>query len=369
MPQDAGSLRDQIACVRCAAALDITADQIECARCAQVYARAGRIPILLPRPGDHLNLWRQQLAALSTQSEHTLGAIHGELETPGLTPSGEVRLRALSRALSDQVKDIVDLVGPALGGPLAGEGVGLPRGVVEYIQFLYRDWGWESAENTENERAVDAIAKLCDADLGRTLVLGAGACRLAYDLHRRFNASETAVVDIDPFLFLVAEAVVRGEPVQLTEATANVQELAQVAHSWLLRAPAGPLSSSEFHFFLANALAPPFADHAFDSVVTPWFIDQVSGDLLAFFQRLQRLLKPGGRWINSGPLLYPADAPLSRRFSREEIFELAARAGFRIDQWASESRRHLESPLNGRGRIEWVLTFVASVATSSVAGT
>jgi SAM-dependent methyltransferase len=369
MPQDAGSLRDQIACVRCAATLDITSERIECARCAQVYARAGRIPILLPRSVDHLSLWRQQLGALSAQSAHTLAAIEGELVSPGLTPSGEARLRALSRALSDQVKDIVDRVGPALGGPLAGEGVGLPRGVVEYIQFLYRDWGWESAENTENAQALAAITKLIEADLGRTLVLGAGACRLAYDLHRRFNASDTAVVDIDPFLFVIAEAVVRGEPVQLTEATANVQELAQVAHSWLLRAPGGPLSDGEFHFFLANALAPPFADHAFDSVVTPWFIDQVPGDLLTFFERLHRLLKPGGRWINSGPLLYPADAPLSRRFSREEIFELAARAGFRVDHWATESRRHLESPLNGRGKIEWVLTFVASAATSSAAGT
>ncbi len=365
MPQDAGSLRDDVTCVRCAAALDPSAERLECARCGQLYARAGRIPILLPRAADHLSLWRQQLAALSEQSEHTRRAIETELESPGLSASSETRLRALSRALGDQVRDITDQLGPALGGPLAGDGVGLPRGVVEYIQFLYRDWGWEAADNSENEQALAAIrGVLEERDIGRTLVLGAGACRLAYDLHRELNASETAVLDIDPFLLVIAEAVVRGHRVQLTESTANVQELSQVARSWLLRAPAGPLGDNEFHFFLANALAPPFADHVFDTVVTPWFIDQVSGDLLAFFERLKRLLKPTGRWINSGPLLYPADMPLSRRFSREEIFELAARAGFRVDRWATGSRRHLESPLNGRGKLEWQLTFVASVATS-----
>jgi SAM-dependent methyltransferase len=360
MRADAGKLRDHVACVRCAGPLDVDAETIACERCAQAYGRVGRIPILLPRPDDHLKAWRQQLATLSKQGEHTLSALEGELKRPGLSASGETRLRALSRALADQVQDIVSIVGPALGGPLENEANALPRGVVEYIQFLYRDWGWESASNSENARALAALRPLIgSAALGRTIVLGAGACRLAYDLHREFRASETAVLDIDPFLFTIAEAVVRGEPVQLTESTANVQELAQVAKTWLLRAPAGPLAESEFQFFLANALAPPFGDHLFDTVVTPWFIDQVSGELLPFFERVRRLLKPGGRFINSGPLLYPAEAPLARRHCREEIFELLAQAGFRLEQYASESRPHLESPLNGRGKIEWILSFVA----------
>ncbi len=76
-------------------------------------------------------------------------------------------------------------------------------------------------------------------DIGRTLVLGAGACRLAYDFHTcELNASETAVLDIDPFLLVIAEAVVRGEPVQLTESTANVQEHAGGALLAARRAPA-----------------------------------------------------------------------------------------------------------------------------------
>jgi SAM-dependent methyltransferase len=300
------------------------------------------------------------LWTLEKQGEHTLAAIQAELNTPGLSRAAETRLRALSRALEDQVRDIVSIVEPALGSALENERGALPRGVVEYIQFLYRDWGWESAGNSENARAIAAIRPLlAGRELGCTLVLGAGGCRFAYDLHREFAARETAVLDIDPFLFLFAEAVVRGEPVQLTEAIANVQELAQVSKAWLLRAPAGPLDTNEFHFFLANALAPPFDDHTFDTVVTPWFVDQVPGDLLAFFERIRRLLVPGGCWLNTGPLLYPPDAPLSRRYSREEIFELAERAGFRIAEHASESRPHLESPLTGRGKIEWISSFLA----------
>ena len=147
---------------------------------------------------------------------------------------------------------------------------------------------------------------------------------------------------------------------RLTESTANVQELSQISKAWDLSAPSGPLDPDRFFFFLANGLAPPFADATFDTVVTPWFIDQVPTDLPAFLATVHRQLKPGGRWLNSGPLIYPADASLARRFSREELFELAERAGFRIERWSSDTRPHLASPLSGRARIEWQLTFEAT---------
>jgi hypothetical protein len=61
-----------------------------------------------------------------------------------------------------------------------------------------------------------------------------------------------------------------------------------------------------------------------------------------------------------GPLIYPADAPLAKRYSREEVFELAERAGFRIERWASETRPHLLWPFSGRAKVEWLLSFEAS---------
>lgn len=289
-------------------------------------------------------------------------ALAAEADRPGMQPTGQARLKAMAEGARDQLADIVVLLGPALGGPLEpSEATGLPRGVVEYSHCLYRDWGWDDGNNPENERAVDAIRGVCGGKqtLGRTLVVGAGACRLAYDLHRLFGGTETAVVDIDPFLLVVAEAVIRGEPVRVTEAPANPNEMAGIARSWDLRTPAGSLREDVFHFFFANGMAPPFRAGTFDTVVTPWFIDQVPTDLPAFFGKLREVLKPGGRWINHGPLIYPVDAPLTRRFSREEIFELASLAGFHIEDWSFRSSPHLVSPLTGRGKFEWVMTFRA----------
>jgi SAM-dependent methyltransferase len=355
-------LLEHVTCARCGGAVDPRTPEIECARCGQRYPRAGRIPVLLPRPDAHLALWREQLALVAAQGERALANLEAEAAVNDL-PETKGRLLALAQGVREQTREIVALLGPALGeAPAKGESA-LPRGAgapLQYLHYLYRDWGWQDGKSAENQRSLDAIREvMSEGPLGRTLVLGAGGCRLAYDLHRFCSGTETAVVDVDPFLFLVAEAVVRGASIGLTESTANTQETARVAALWKLTAPAGPLDARRFHFFFANGLAPPFSAGIFDAVVTPWFIDQIPADLPSFLTTLARLLRPGGRWINQGPLLYPPDSPLARRFSREELFHLASRAGFRVSRWTGESRPYLVSPLNGRGKVEWVLTFEA----------
>jgi hypothetical protein len=320
----------------------------------------GRIPVLLPRPDAHVELWRRQLAQLTVHGQQSESALASAAEAADVLPDGRTRLRAMARAVRRQVEEFVDLVGPSLGGPIADGTGGLPRGVVEYCYYLYRDWAWPEGEASENRAAANAIGEIASGKpLGRTMILGAGGCRLAYDLHRSHDASETIAIDIDPYLFVVAEAIVRGATFELTEASLNVFDTASVVASWKLSAPAGPLDTAVFHFMFANGLAPPFADGGFDTVVTPWFIDRVPADLSAFISTLMRALKPGGRWINHGALLYPAETPLARRYCREEIFDLAAREGFEIGKWSRASRPYLVSPLSGSGKIESTLTFEA----------
>src|SRR5262249_27559414 len=143
---------------------------------------------------------------------------------------------------------------------------------------------------------------------GHMLVPGAGGCRLAYDLHRLGPNAETVVIDIDPFLLTTAQRVIRGGTVTLREANAEVDELAQRMKVWNLHAHHGPISDERFHFLLADGLHPPFESGKFDTIVTPWFIDVVPVDLRDFISELHRLLKPGGRWLNLGPLHYRSDA-------------------------------------------------------------
>jgi hypothetical protein len=140
----------------------------------------------------------------------------------------------------------------------------------------------------------------------------------------------------------------------------NAPEVDAMSYRWRLSAPSGPLGADVFRFFLANGREPPLADQTFDTIVTPWFIDQVPTDLAALLRKLHALLVPGGRWINQGPLIYPPDAlPIARWYTRQEVFGLAQAIGFRITTWEAASVPHFVTPFTGRGLIENVLTFEA----------
>jgi SAM-dependent methyltransferase len=154
--------------------------------------------------------------------------------------------------------------------------------------------------------------------------------------------------------------VIRGGSLTMLEANSEINDQGSVVKEWLLKAPNEAIDENRFHFILANGLEPPFAPGTFDTVVTPWFIDLVPSDLRNFVSEVRRLLKPGGRWLNLGPLHYRPEVPVNRRFAREEVFELAVRAGFRVDKWSTSSMPYLVSKLNGRGKVEWVLAFAAT---------
>jgi hypothetical protein len=213
----------------------------------------------------------------------------------------------------------------------------------------------------ENDPALAELARLLQGrELGRTLVLGAGACGLAYELHLRHGASETVALDIDPYLLVIGERVLRGETIRLTEASLKWIDASEIARQWHLKAGSGPIGREAFRCVFADGVAPPFAEESFDTVVTPWFIDQVPRDLPRFFGTLRRLLRPGGCWLNQGPLVYPEQTPFDRRYAREELFELAQAAGLAVSDWSRSSQRYLASPLTGNGKIESVLSFVAT---------
>src|SRR5260221_7039862 len=178
-----GGLLDQVTCARCIGKVDPRAPTIACDRCGQEYPRAGRIPVLLPRPDAHVALWRQQLTFVTMQGRRTLAGLEEQAAAEGLLLDTRARLLALAQGVRDQTEEIATLVGPAIGGPVpASESVPLPRGAdapIQYLHYLYRDWGWEGEGEDENQTALEAGRGGIDpAPLGPMLGLGGGAGRL-----------------------------------------------------------------------------------------------------------------------------------------------------------------------------------------------
>ena len=101
----------------------------------------------------------------------------------------------------------------------------------------------------------------------------------------------------------------------------------------------------------ADALQPPFADGAFDTVVTPWFIDIIGEPFARVAARVNLLLKPGGRWINFGSLAF-SRAAHAERIGLEEVLELLPPAGFGALSVRETTMPYMRSPASRHARIE-----------------
>jgi hypothetical protein len=231
--------------------------------------------------------------------------------------------------------------------------------LMEYYDQILRDWAWDQDGQRENARALELLeeAMAGDTRLGKVLVLGAGPCRLAHDLHQRFAPTLTVALDINPLLLLVGKQVIFDGGMKLYEFPPDPRgiELACVDHS--LRA-AGP-PPGQFFPVLADAFSAPLATGQFDTVVTPWFIDIVPVDLRETLGLLHGLLAPGGRWLNYGPLSYQADRVHSHRYTPEEVYELIGLAAFDLGPPTVNVIDYMQSKAAARGKVVDVITFAA----------
>jgi len=348
------ALLDLLMCPACRGQLSEQAGQYQCTQCRADYPTLGGVPCLLPEPDRWRASWRLQLEELTNAANETVAMFEKELRKPALLENTRVRLQTQIDLTKKTLDEVTSIIEPA-AGPNTDNPIPAPRiDPLNTFHYLHRDW----AETTENGTALACVERVLDgAPLGRLLVLGAGAGRLAYDLHVTKRASLTVALDIDPLVALVAQQMGSGGRIELTEARSNATEMTRFGVLRTLQAPAGPVE--RFHVLLANGLNPPLREQMFDTVLTPWFIDVVPADLRDFMSVLSRVLVPGGRWINYGPLLFPPSRPAAYRYAREEVAEIAQAAGFDITRETDELVRFAYSPLAARGRLEHCIAFSA----------
>ena len=186
---------------------------------------------------------------------------------------------------------------------------------------------------------------------------GAGAGRLAYDLHQAGDAPLTLATDFNPLLLIVAREMFAGRELELYEfpiAPRGMQE-----HAVLRRLKSAGAARPGLALVAADALQSPFADGGFDTVVTPWFIDIIGEPFARVAARVNLALKPGGRWINTGSLAF-SRAAHADRIGLEEARELMPAAGFADVQVRETTLPYMRSPASRHSRLENVVTWVAN---------
>jgi len=236
----------------------------------------------------------------------------------------------------------------------------LPRsqGLSSYINNIFRDWAWNNGENDAMFAAVEnVLSAVRKKSLGSVLTLGAGACRLPYEIHRRYSPELSVALDFNPLLLQIAAHVMQGNTIPLYEFPLAPLNAASFAVLQELSAPE-ILANDNFHFLLADASNPPFRDGCFDTVVTPWLIDIIPQDLKTFIPQVNRCLTEGGVWINTGSLAFFHENE-SWRYSEEEVLELLEQNGFDVVSAERQTVPYLQSPHSGYGRAEKIFSFSA----------
>jgi uncharacterized protein YbaR (Trm112 family)/SAM-dependent methyltransferase len=366
------SLLPLLTCPACngQGSLEARSDEIVCRECQTHYPTVDGIPLIFDKPDRELDEWRFELAeflADNQKGRNKMLAQTAGVDLPATTRARLDRLRAVLEVHADRMTRLLGDAGIQPGERTREDRERVPGegSITTYFHQIHRDWGWDDHGSQENREALQAIQAVvpADAKLGKVLVLGAGACRLPMDVHTTFGAELSVAVDINPLPFVVARRMAAAQEVSLFEFPISPRTSEDVAVDRLLRRgnPA-PDPLQGFEFLFADGLSPPVRDGAFDTVFTPWFIDQVPRNLPTIFPMIRRVLKPGGRWINSGPLIYhPSHTMLSNRYRVDEVLEMLAAANIEVHKHRYASVPYMMSPAGTQGRTEFVLTFDATV--------
>lgn len=355
-----------LACPRCdKTPLTVTKTGYHCPACKTDFDSINGIPFLFADPDASLGEWRGRMQRALTQLSHDVAALDNELADKNLRLLTRRRLERLRKAQDHHRRSLARLTEPLDVQSLTGNHESylalrtrLPteQGLNTYYNNVHRDWCWGDEENTASLNQIQAVAQGSDS-LGDTLVLGAGAGRLAYDIHMHIGGDTTIAFDFNPLLLLVAQQAVTGDPLNLYEFPIAPYSLDDEAVLRKLAAPE-PVRDG-FELVLGDALRAPFAPGSFDTVVTPWLIDVVGEDFASFAARINRLLKKGGRWINFGSLAY-ATPERAQRLSAEEAKEIIGETGFSNPYVSEQTIPYMCSPASRHGRQERVFTFSAT---------
>jgi hypothetical protein len=356
----AARIADVFCCPRCAGPLADGDGGYRCVRCARPYPIFGRIPCLVDDPALWRTIWLRRLDDFTSSVEPRIQELQREAESPELLPRTRQRLLRVANGFAQQLEAVTSLFEPLDAGAdeMAATAIpsrpepGLQTAVLDCYEHVFRDWAWGERECA---LTLDFIKPLLPAGLGRVAVYGAGAGRLATDVHQACGAAHTLALDLNPLPFLIADRLLAGETIELPEfpLDPNSDEVVVVT-----RKLARPFAVRDgFSFVFADALRPPFPPGSLDAVVTSWFIDVTRVDLRHTAAAINRVLRPGGLWVNLGPLRF--QAMLARAYTIEEVHDIVRGSAFELASHDRQALPYFESPISGSHRTDLVFRFAA----------
>ncbi len=340
-----------------------TAAGWHCAGCDTDFPVLGGVSWLFAAPEARLVEWRQRFKLLERELEAARQSLQALLADPHTLPAARPRLQRLAAAYAAQRDEIRAVLEPLrLDASIARletllalrTRTPLAQDLNSYYVNVHRDWVWGDAENAAALQLVRELA--AGEPFGRLLVPGAGAGRLAWDVHETLGPELTLGLDINPLLSLVAQRVSTGGEVALHEFPVAPRSDADVALARTLRAPHA--ARPGLAFVLGDALRAPLRTASFDTLLSPWFVDIVPHDFAAVCAQFAGLLRVGGHWLNFGSLSFAHRDPAACH-GPTEVRAILEASGFEVERVIERELPYLRSPASRHGRVETVFAFAA----------
>jgi SAM-dependent methyltransferase len=352
-------VKEALCCPRCAGALVDADGGFRCGRCAGSYPILGGIACLVDDPTLWRTIWLRRLDDYSSGIEARVQELQREAEAPDLLPRTRERLMRIAAAFAQQLEAVTALFEPLDVGSDPVISAVIPSrpepgqaALLECYEHIFRDWVWGAREC---ELALELIRPLLPAGLGRIACYGAGTGRLAADIHQSCAPGVTLALDVNALPLLVASRVLAGDTVELPEFPIDPKTVDEVV---LARSITRPFAVRDgLALIFADALRPPVPPASLDAVVTSWFIDIARADLRQTAAAINRVLRPGGLWVNLGPLRF--QSVLARAYTIEEVHEIVAGSGFELASHDRHELPYFDSPVSGSRRTDTVFRFAA----------
>ncbi len=333
------------------------------------------IPCLFTTGIQQKNLWQHQMAMMESQGADSLAHLNYLLQGYDVSALTRARLEQAHAAMQESLEMILGQLRDA--GLQSERNELFEQGTVdnptEYYHHILRDWAWDAEPSQHyathvNDANLKRVLEVWpDPQPKKMLFLGAGAGRLSWDLHKTLRPEFTIASDINPFLLACADSLIRRrKPIILPELYTYPQIGYPYSRSWRMEPPEDPEQLHKSWFALgADVWNMPLPEGCVDTIVTSWLLDVTGGDVKDLIAVIGYLLKPGGQWINTGPLLYSGQLSFDLKYSAEEILDFADMAGFEVQEASVEEIAHMASPLNARYHHEQVFSFAARKRTES----
>ncbi|MFT5084060.1 MAG: hypothetical protein ACI9Y1_002112 [Lentisphaeria bacterium] len=361
-------LCELLACPSTGQPLQLTGNQLSIADSDNSYSDIAYplisgVPWLLPNPANSLMDWGGKLNHFNQVIMQEIQSLERELKhASGATAQ---RLQKLHTAKQIFLRRVCELLIPVLAASAGAQPSNkaaydalrdrapTTQNLLSYEANLYRDWVWGEKENRLTADLVLKHARGVNTE--KLIVLGAGAGRLALDIHTALQPKVTVATDINPLLVLAAQHILSESDISISEFPLHPRNSECVAVEHTIK---GVKKPHNFHFIFCDASNPAFLRGAFDTVVTPWFIDIQPLEFGRFLRQLNHYIPVGGHWINFGSLVFNQNRD-ALCYAIDEVQEIAEQQGFTLTDIQQHEIPYLKSPYNAGYRMEHVWSWAA----------